>query len=100
MSVKIPELSFSSTFKNYASYVISCDGYSAISYYIVTSITGELIIQTSVDGINFYQNTLINMLSTGTVYTDRLNVNYKYCKFLINLATDGDVQLQSFFFSN
>lgn len=98
MSVKIPELSFISTFENYVGSVVNCEGYSAISYFIVAEHDGELIIQTSVDGINFYQHTFVNILSTGTIYQDKINITFKYVRFAINLTLPGEVQLQSFFF--
>lgn len=100
MSVKIPELSFISTFENYVSSVVNCEGYSSLSYYIIAEHDGELIIQTSVDGINFYQHTFINILSTGTIYQDKLNITFKYVRFAINLTLPGEVQLQSFFFES
>lgn len=98
MSVKIPELSFISTFENYVSSVVNCEGYSAISYFIVAEHDGELIVESSVDGITFYQHKFINILSTGTIYEDKINITFKYVRFVINLTLPGEVQLQSFFF--
>ncbi len=98
MSVKIKELSFIDTFENYVSSVVNCEGYSSLSYYIIAEHDGELIIQTSVDGINFYQHTFVNILSTGTIYQDKINITFKYVRFSINLTLPGEVQLQSFFF--
>ncbi len=100
MSTKIKELSFISTFENYVSSVVNCEGYSSLSYYIIAEHDGELIIQTSVDGINFYQQTFVNILSTGTIYQDKLNITFKYVRFVINLTLPGEVQLQSFFFES
>lgn len=98
MSIKIPELSFIGSLENYVSPVANCEGYSSLSYYVITEHDGELIIQTSVDGINFYQQVFVNILSTGTIYQDKINITFKYARVLVNLTLPGTVQLQSFFF--
>ncbi len=98
MSVKIPELSFISTFETLTTSVVNCEGYSQLSYYIILEHDGDLTIQTSVDGIDFYQHTFINVLSTGTIYQDKLNITFKYVRFVIQQSLPGECQLQSFFF--
>lgn len=98
MSVKIPELSFISTFETLTTSVVNCEGYSQLSYYIILEHDGDLTIQTSVDGIDFYQHAFINVLSTGTIYQDKLNITFKYVRFVIQQSLPGECQLQSFFF--
>jgi hypothetical protein len=98
MSIIIPELSFNVTAANYTTPSVQCDPHSQISYFFVSGATGTFVVQGSVNGISWYSITSVNILTSGSPYTDRINISTKYIRFQYSLVTSSPLSCQAFFF--
>jgi len=98
MSIIIPELSFNVTTTNYTTPSVQCDPHSQISYFFVSGTTGTFVVQGSVNGVSWYSITSVNILTSGTPYTDRINISTKYIRFQYSLVTSSPLSCQAFFF--
>ena len=98
MSVIIPELTFSVTAANYTSASVQCDPYSQLSYFFVSGATGTFVIQGSIDGKTWYSLVSVTIGTSGTPYTDRINITTKYIRFTYSLGSSATLSCQGFFF--
>lgn len=98
MSIIIPELSFNVTAANYTTPSVQCDPHSQISYFFVSGATGTFVIQGSVNGVSWYSLSSVNIVSSGSPYTDRINISTKYIRFQYSLITSSPLSCQAFFF--
>ena len=99
MSIVIPELSVDFTATNFTTPSVVAENYSQISYFVVSSVSGgTFTIQGSVDGSTWYGLLSVSIASSGTPYTNKINITTKFIRFVYALGSSGTVTPQAFFF--
>lgn len=99
MSIIIPELSFNVTAASYISSSVVAENYSQLSYFIICGASGSLAIQGSMDGAMWYTIQTVTIASSGTPYSDKLNIVSKFVRLSVSLSGSALISNQTFFFS-
>jgi hypothetical protein len=100
MSIVIPELSFNVTAASHISSSVVAENYSQFSYFIVAGNTGSLAIQGSIDGATWYTLQTVTIASSGTPYSDKINIVTKFIRISITLAGSATINTMCFFFDS